>query len=74
MIIRHDTYDPVVNRVISKFVQRTEVGLAKYGKTLLRDDHDNLWWLKEAQAEAMDLVNYLERLIIDEENRIGKSV
>ena len=42
---------------------RSEVGIAKYGKTLMRDDLSCLDWLRHAQEEAMDMANYLEVLI-----------
>ena len=54
--------DSVVQSVINKFKQRSEVGIKKYGTTLERDDLSTLNWIEEAQAEAMDFCLYLERL------------
>ena len=54
--------DSVVQSVINKFKQRSEVGIKKYGTTLDREDLTTLNWIEEAQAEAMDFCLYLERL------------
>jgi hypothetical protein len=54
--------DSVVQSVINKFKQRSEVGIKKYGTTLERNDLTTLNWIEEAQAEAMDFCLYLERL------------
>lgn len=59
--------DPIVESVRSKLLSRSTVGIAKYGTTLMRDDLSRLDWLKHAQEEAMDLANYLEVLIQQEE-------
>ena len=63
--------DKIVNQVLKKYKQRSEVGIKKYGVTLERTDLNTLQWLKHAQEEAMDLSLYLERLIQDEQNRIN---
>ena len=53
--------DPIIKRVVSKFVKRSEVGFKKYGVTLM-DDNTNLdGWLNHLQEELMDAVNYIER-------------
>ena len=54
--------DPVVQSVVNKFVSRSDVGFAKYGKTL-RDDHSDIFvWLNHFQEELMDATLYLQRL------------
>lgn len=60
--IEAQVQDSVVQSVINKFKQRSEVGIKKYGTTLERDDLSTLNWIEEAQAEAMDFCLYLERL------------
>ena len=60
--IEAQVQDSVVQSVINKFKQRSEVGIKKYGTTLERDDLTTLNWIEEAQAEAMDFCLYLERL------------
>lgn len=61
--------DKHVEAVISKFNSRADLGLKKYGVTLERTDLNTLDWLRHAQAEAMDLTLYLQRLIDDEYRR-----
>jgi hypothetical protein len=54
--------DQIVLRVLSRFSERSQVGIAKYNTTLERTDLNTLEWLTHAQEEAMDFVLYLERL------------
>ena len=60
--------DPIVLKVLSKYYERSQLGIQKYGRTLDRDDLSLTDWLKEAQAEAMDFALYCEAAI----NRIEK--
>ena len=54
--------DPVVERVVDKFVSRSDVGFAKYGVTL-EDDKSNIFqWVNHLQEELMDAVLYLQKL------------
>ena len=54
--------DPVVENVVDKFVSRSDVGFAKYGKTL-RDDHSDICaWVNHVPEELMDAVLYMQRL------------
>ena len=54
--------DPVVERVVDKFVSRSDVGFAKYGITL-EDDKSNIFqWMNHLQEELMDAVIYLQKL------------
>ena len=54
--------DQIVIRVLSRFSERSQVGIAKYNTTLERTDLSTLEWLTHAQDEAMDFCLYLERL------------
>jgi hypothetical protein len=54
--------DSVVQSVINKFKQRSEVGIKKYNTTLDREDLTKRDWIEHAQEEAMDLILYLEKL------------
>lgn len=56
------TKDTIVNSVINSFIQRSNVGLQKYGTTLDRDDLSVLEWIQHAQEEHMDAILYLEKL------------
>ena len=53
--------DPVVKRVVNKFVERSNVGFAKYGVTLDKDPSDLFAWLNHLQEELMDAVLYLQK-------------
>jgi hypothetical protein len=56
--------DPVVERVVDKFVSRSDVGYDKYKRTL--DDErtgghkDLLGYLKDIQEELMDAILYIQ--------------
>jgi hypothetical protein len=54
--------DPVVQSVVNKFVDRSDVGFKKYGKTLRDDDSDVFQWLNHVQEELMDATLYIQRL------------
>lgn len=53
--------DPVVRRVVSKFVSRSDVGFKKYGVTLEQDPSEMFQWLNHLQEELMDAVLYLQK-------------
>ena len=56
--------DPVVERVVDKFVSRSDVGFAKYGKTLHDErtgGHKDLTgYLNDVQEELMDAILYIQ--------------
>jgi hypothetical protein len=54
--------DSIVESLINQFLERSEVGIKKYGVTLDRDDLSALEWINHAQQEAMDFCLYLEKL------------
>lgn len=54
--------DPVVERVVDKFVSRSDVGFAKYGVTLENDKSNIFQWINHLQEELMDAVLYLQKL------------
>lgn len=53
--------DPVVERVVDKFKQRSDVGYKKYGVTLDEDPSKMVEWLNHLQEELMDAVLYLQK-------------
>lgn len=53
--------DPVVERVVTKFVSRSDVGYKKYGVTLEEDQSRIFEWLNHLQEELMDAVLYLQK-------------
>ena len=56
--------DPVVERVVSKFVSRSDVGFAKYGTTLQEERTLKMKglqkYLNDIQEELMDAVLYIQ--------------
>ena len=54
--------DSVVQSIIEKFQQRSELGQKKYGTTLDRNDLAFLDWVNHMQEELMDAILYLEKL------------
>ena len=54
--------DPVVERVVDKFIDRSDVGFKKY-KVTLEDDYSDLFaWINHLQEELMDATLYLQKL------------
>lgn len=54
--------DPIVESVVAKMRIRSQAGIKEYGTTLADNPMKLIEWLNEAQAEAMDLALYLERI------------
>ena len=56
--------DPVVERVVDKFVSRSDVGYGKYGRTLDSErtggHKDLLGYLNDIQEELMDAILYIQ--------------
>jgi hypothetical protein len=60
--IEAQVQDSVVQSVINKFKQRSEVGIKKYGTTMDRDDLTRDEWITHISEELMDALLYLEKL------------
>ena len=58
--------DLIVEQVRQKLLDRSTAGLKKYNTSLEFNNKDN--YLKHAQEEAMDLSNYLEKLMQQKED------
>ena len=56
--------DPVVERVVDKFITRSDVGYAKYGMTLdserIKGKKDLSGYLNDVQEELMDAILYIQ--------------
>ena len=56
--------DPVVERVVDKFITRSDVGYAKYGMTLdserIEGKKDLSGYLNDVQEELMDAILYIQ--------------
>jgi hypothetical protein len=61
--------DSIVNSVVNRFKERSEVGIAKYGTTLDRKDLSTLEWMIHFREELMDGLLYLERVIKDTQDK-----
>lgn len=64
--------DTIVESVRQQFLERSNVGIKKYGVTLDRTDLSLLDWLEHAKQEQMDSVLYLEKII--QELKKSKSI
>ena len=53
--------DQVVENVIDKYYERSQIGITKYGTTLYNNNHDD--YLKHLQEELMDATLYLQKLM-----------
>ena len=65
--------DPVVSRVVKQFVDRSNTGYEKYGKTLDSERREGIKdlgdYLKDIQEELMDAVLYIQAAREDLENK-----
>lgn len=53
--------DQIVEEVIDKYLERSQIGITKYGTTLETNNKDN--YLKHLQEELMDATLYLQKLM-----------
>ena len=54
--------DSIVDSVVDKFISRSNVGKAKYGTTLDREDWSLEQWIDAAIEEHMDAILYLQKI------------
>ncbi len=54
--------DSILTELLEKYVQRAEIGKAKYNMDMDRDDLSITEWVHHAQEEAMDLSIYLTKI------------
>jgi hypothetical protein len=64
--------DPIVMSVMTKFYERSQVGIKKYNTMLTRDDLSTLEWISHLQDELMDATLYLERLKQEFHEKVDK--
>jgi hypothetical protein len=58
--------DQIVEDVVDKYLERSQVGITKYGTTLETNNKDNFF--KHLQEELMDATLYLQKLMsLDQE-------
>ncbi len=63
--------DPIVEAVRADLLQRSQIGIAKYGVHLGRDDFSLRDWLQHAYEETLDQANYLKCAITKIDQRKG---
>jgi|TARA_R110002073_G_scaffold161445_2_gene317013 hypothetical protein len=54
--------DPIVATVMQRMSDRSEIGMEKYGCTMMREDVTTVDWIDHAIEELLDAAVYLERL------------
>jgi hypothetical protein len=54
--------DPIVMKVMTKYYDRSEMGIKKYGTTLENNSLPLMEWLNHLQEELMDATLYIEKL------------
>ena len=64
--------DFVVDKVIQKFSERSQIGIEKYGKTLAENNTDN--FLNHLQEKLMDAVNHIEKLKTQESSELFDNI
>ena len=62
-------HDSVVEAVRADLLQRSQLGIKKYGVTLDRTDLTLKDWLQHAYEETLDQANYLKRAILTLEGK-----
>jgi succinate dehydrogenase flavin-adding protein (antitoxin of CptAB toxin-antitoxin module) len=65
MNLKLQVEDPIVLKVMSKFYDRSQRGIEKYGTMLTRTDLDFIDWVTHLQEELMDATLYIEKLKAD---------
>ena len=54
--------DPILMKVLTKYQERSEIGIKKYGTTLENNSLPLMDWLSHLQEELMDATLYIEKL------------
>jgi hypothetical protein len=54
--------DPILMNVMTKYYERSEMGIKKYGTTLENNTLPLMQWLNHLQEELMDATLYIEKL------------
>jgi hypothetical protein len=61
-LIMEKQIDPILMKVMTKYYERSEMGIKKYGTTLENNSLPLLDWLNHLQEELMDATLYIEKL------------
>lgn len=68
--LNEEIMDQSVARVRAKLLQRSQIGIKKYGCTTDRNDLGLLDWLNHSLEEKMDDLVYMQRAIIELEKEL----
>lgn len=63
--------DPIVEAVRTDLIERSNVGIAKYGFTLADNQGGLRYWLQHAYEETLDHANYLKRAIMEIDKNVS---
>jgi len=64
--------DSIVDSIIDRFVERSQVGMKKYGTNLDRTDLNLEQWLEHSIEEQLDNILYMQRAL--KELRSSKNI
>jgi len=56
------TKDPLVQKVLDKMAERSEIGIKKFGITMQDADHSIEHWIENTIEELGDAMLYLQKL------------
>ena len=65
--------DSIVEQVRADLLRRSQVGIAKYGVSLDREDLTLKEWLQHAYEECLDQANYLKKVLVLLDGKIQPS-
>ena len=66
--------DKIIQKVVEKFKERSDVGYKKYGVTLHDDEPSLHKWLNDLQEELMDAVNYIQKLKMETSDALEEKI
>jgi len=66
--------DKIIQKVVEKFKERSDVGYKKYGVTLHDDEPSLHKWLNHLQEELMDAVNYIQKLKMETSDALEEKI
>lgn len=66
--------DKIIQDVIDKFKERSDVGYKKYGVTLHDDEPSLHKWLNHLQEELMDAINYIQKLKMETSDALEEKI
>ena len=59
------THDPLVQKLIERFANRSESGIKRFRRTMLEAVKPIEKWIEDAQEESWDNIVYLEKIKIE---------